>query len=164
MRYRDCPTTEAAAKIRATIDDAWALLTDIELPARFSSELQRVEWVGAVRAVEVGARFRGTNRNEHYGEWTTECVVTEVEPNRRWTWDVVSGDEVGSSWGFEVDPASTGVLVRQWVRIGPGPSGLSLSIAAMPDLEGRIITRRIEEFQAAMSANLEGLRRVLEGA
>lgn len=163
MRYRDCPTIEAALKIGTTVDAAWAVLTDIEVPARFSPELERAEWLVG-HEVAVGNRFRGVNRNEHYGEWATECVVTEVEDRQRWTWDVTHGEEVSSSWGFEVEPASGGVLVRQWVRMGPGPSGLSISIAAMPDKEARIIARRLQEFHAAMTANLEGIRKLLESA
>ncbi|MBL1075350.1 SRPBCC family protein [Nocardia sp. 2] len=162
MRYRDCPTVEAAVKIHADAEAAWALLTDIELPARFSPELQRVEWVGDARKVAVGSRFRGVNRNQHLGEWETDCVVAEVEDGRRWTWNVVNGAEVSSTWGFEVEPASDGVLVRQWARMGPGPSGLSLAIAAMPDKEGRIVARRLAEFEAAMAANLDGIRQLLE--
>lgn len=164
MRYRDCPTIEAALKISTTVDAAWAVLTDIELPARFSPELERVEWLGAAREVAVGSRFRGVNRNEHYGEWATECVVTEVEERARWTWDVMHGEEVSTSWGFEVEPARDGVLVRQWVRMGPGPSGLTTSIAAMPDKEARIVARRLQEFQEAMTANLTGIRELLESA
>lgn len=164
MRYRDCPTVETAVKIAATVDDAWALLTDIALPVRFSPELQRVEWVDPPGEVAVGRRFRGVNRNEHLGEWTTECVITEVEDQRRWTWNVVIDAEVGASWGFELDPAGDGVIVRQWARIGPGPSGLSAAIATMPEKEGRIIARRLREFEQAMTATLDGVRQLLETA
>ncbi|QLY31708.1 SRPBCC family protein [Nocardia huaxiensis] len=161
MRLRDCPTVEATLKIRTDIDAAWAVLTDIELPARFSPELQRVEWLGEPR-VAVGSRFRGHNRNQHLGEWTTDCVIAEVEDRSRWTWNIVAGEEVSSTWGFEVEAAGDGVLVRQWARLGPGPSGLSMAIAAMPDKEARIIARRLKEFEAAMTANLDGFRQLLE--
>jgi hypothetical protein len=162
MRLSDCPSIEASVKINATPAQAWASVTDIELPARFSPELQRAEWVGDAESVSVGSHFRGVNRNDILGEWTTECIVTEVEPERRWTWNVIINDQVAATWGFEIDPARDGILVRQWVRLGPGPSGLSMAIAARPELEGRIVARRLEDLHKAMIANLEGLRGQLE--
>ena len=162
MRLRDCPTTEATLKISASAAEAWDAVTDIGLPPRFSPELRRAEWIGDAHGVAVGNWFRGINRNDAFGEWTTECIVTEVDPQRRWTWDVIMNDAVAATWGFEIDQARDGVLVRQWVRLGPGPSGLSLAIAAMPELEGRIVARRLSDLQTAMMANLEGMRKSLE--
>ncbi len=65
---------------------------------------------------------------------------------------------IGGTWGFEVEPARTGVIVRQWARMGPDPSGLSAAIDANPDLEGRIIARRLSEWSENMTANLAGIR------
>ena len=142
---------------------AWAAVTDITLPARFSPELQEVAGLDGATTPAVGARFEGRNRNEHLGEWTTTCTVTEVDPPRRWTWEVSGGDEAWSTWGFEVDPVRDGVVVRQWLRMGPGRSGLNIAIDAMPDREARIIEVRLAEHRAAMQANLDGLRAELEG-
>lgn len=63
--------------------EIWALVTDITLPARFSDELQGADWVDGAGEVAVGNRFRGRNRNSILGDWQTECVVVEVEPERR---------------------------------------------------------------------------------
>jgi hypothetical protein len=46
-----------------------------------------------------------------------------------------------------VEPASDGVLIRQWGRMGPGPSGLTPAILAQPDKEARVIVRRLSEWQ-----------------
>ena len=56
MRYRDQPTAEVTERVQADPDLIWALITDIELPARFSDELQSVEWMDGVAAVAVGNR------------------------------------------------------------------------------------------------------------
>jgi len=45
--------------------------------------------------------------------------------------------------------------------MGPALSGLGRAITAMPDKEGRIVARRLEEWQAGMTANLEGIQRLL---
>lgn len=162
MRYRDCPTVEVSQRIAVDPETAWAAVTDIDLPTRHSSELLGVTWLDGATEPVVGARFEGRNRNEHLGEWSTICTVTEVDRPRRWTWDVSAGGEAWSTWGFEVDPVRDGVVVRQWMRMGPGRSGLSIAIDAMPDREARIIEVRMAEHRAAMEANLAGLRDALE--
>ena len=91
------------------------------------------------------------------------CEVVEVEDQRRCLWNVFGPEGVGATWGFEVEPASDGALIRQWARLGPGPSGLSIAIAAQPDKEARIIAGRLSEWQKNMQANLDWIRRQIEG-
>ncbi len=136
--------------MRCDVDTAWRYVTDINLPARCSNELQSVEWLDESDGVEVGARFRGRSRHDAFGDWETVCEVIEVDEKRRWVWNVLGPDGVGATWGFEVEPASDGVLIRQWGRMGPGPSGLTVGIAAQPDKEARIVARRLSEWQQNM--------------
>lgn len=161
MRYRDLPTVEVTQRVRCDVPTAWALVTDINLPAHCSSELQSVEWLDGAASVEVGARFQGRSTHEAFGDWSTVCEVVEVEDDgvqRRWVYDVVGPDGPGARWAFEVEPTSDGVLVRQWGRMGPGPSGLTPAIVAMPDKEARIVANRLSEWQTNMRANLEWVR------
>ncbi|MFI6867795.1 SRPBCC family protein [Nocardia sp. NPDC050406] len=162
MRYRDHPTVEVAERISCDAATAWALVTDIGLPARCSNELQSVEWLDGADRVAVGARFRGRNRHDAMGEWETVCEVVEVEDGRRWVWNVRGPMGISGTWGFEVEPAREGVIVRQWARMGPDRSGLSLAIDAKPDLEGRIIARRLAEWSENMRANLVCVRELAE--
>jgi Polyketide cyclase / dehydrase and lipid transport len=163
VRYRDQPTMEVEERVAADPAVIWALVTDIDLPSRFSDELQRVEWLDGASEVAVGNRFRGTNENVHLGQWQTECTVVEVEPERRWVWEVRAGDAVMATWGFELDAGREAVRVRQWARMGPDPSGLNVAIDAMPDKEGRIIANRLREWQRNMAANLRGIKALAEG-
>lgn len=158
MRYRDQPTIEVTQRIHCDPATAWRYVTDITVPARCSAELHTVEWLDGADHVAVGARFRGRNTNEAIGSWETVCEVVEVEEQRRWVYDVLGHDGPIASWGFEVEPTSDGVLVRQWGRMGPGPSGLNIGIAAQPDKEARIVARRLAEWQRNMAANLEWIR------
>lgn len=155
MRYRDQPTIEVTERVRCDVRTAWKFVTDIGLPARCSSELEAVEWLGESDGVEVGARFRGRNKHEAFGDWSTVCEVVEVQDGRRWVYNVIGPEGVSATWGFEVEPASDGVLIRQWARMGPGPSGLSPAIAAQPEKEARIVARRLAEWQQNMQANLD---------
>ena len=162
MRYRDCPTVEVEERIVGDPAAIWALVTDINLPARFSDELHTVEWIDGATDVAVGNRFRGSNNNELMGDWQTECEVIEVEPGRRWAYQVQGPYGVAATWGFEVDPGRDAVTVRQFARMGPGPSGLTIAIESMPDKESRIVSRRLSQWRTNIAANLAGIRQILE--
>jgi hypothetical protein len=158
MRYSDQPTVEVTQCVKCDVSTAWKLVTDIGLPARCSSELQSTEWLGDADGVEVGARFRGCNEHAAMGSWQTECEVVEVVEERRWVWNVMGPEGPSATWAFEVEPASDGVLIRQWARMGPGPSGLTYAITAKPELEGRIVAKRLAEWQQNMQVNLDCIR------
>ncbi len=163
MRYRDQPTIEVTQRVPCDVRTAWEYVTDIGLPAHNSPELQAVEWLGDSDTVEVGAQFRGRNKHEAFGDWATVCEVVEVEPERRWVYNVTGPAGVSATWGFEVEPASNGVLVRQWAKMGPGPSGLSPAIAAQPEKEARIVARRLAEWHQNMQANLDWIAAQVAG-
>jgi hypothetical protein len=158
MRYSDGPTVEVTQRVKCDVATAWARVTDIGLPARCSAELQNVEWVGGADRVEVGARFRGSSRHDALGSWQTECEIVEVDQGRRWVWNVIGPEGVSATWAFEVEPASDGALIRQWARMGPGPSGLTYAITAKPEKEARIVAGRLAEWRQNMQANLDDIR------
>jgi len=169
MLYRDCPTVEVTLRVSAPAQEVWSRVTDIGFPVRYSTELQAARWLEGVDGsdgadgLHVGARFTGSSSQPAFGEWSTQCVVTEVDPERRWVWQVDGADgEPAATWGFEVEPGPDGVLVRQWGRMGPGRSGLTPAILASPQKEARIVARRLEQWRTSMAANLEGLRQELE--
>jgi Polyketide cyclase / dehydrase and lipid transport len=162
MRYRDQPTVEVTQRVTCDVDTAWSLVTDIDLSARCSAELQSVQWLGDSDRVAVGARFRGCNQHDALGTWETECEVVECDEGKRWVWNVSNGEETIATWGFEVEPTSTGALVRQWARMGPGRSGLSYAIDARPELEARIVAHRLSEWQQGMQTNLDSIRAQVE--
>ena len=162
MRYADGPTAEVEVVVHAPLERIWALVTDIGLPARFSSELRGAEWIDAGPAV--GARFRGRNEHAAIGTWETTCVVTRCEPPRVFEWAVGSADHASAAWRFELEPDGETVRLRQWCRIGPAPSGLTPAILAMPGKEERIVARRLDEFRANMQATLDGIKQLAEEA
>ena len=47
--------------------------------------------------------------------------------------------------------------MRFSVALGPGPSGISAAIGAMPDKEPRILFRRIQEHRGNMQRVIDGL-------
>jgi hypothetical protein len=162
MRYADGPTVEVSLVIDAPVERVWELVSDINLPARFSSELQETRWVEGTDAPAVGARFIGRNRHAAVGEWETTSTVTHWEPLRSFGWLVGDPADPASRWRFDLSEEGGQVRLRQWAQIGPGWSGLSIAIEANPDKEERIVARRLEEHRANMLANLEGVKQLAE--
>jgi uncharacterized protein YndB with AHSA1/START domain len=160
VRYEDGPTAEAEVLIDAPAMRVWALVTDIDLPSRFSSEFQGADWIDDGPAL--GARFVGRNEHRAMGGWQTTCTVTELEPQRTFGWAVEDPAHPAATWRFELEERPDGVRLAQRVRIGPGPSGLSMVILGMPEKEERIVARRLEEFERNMRSTLEGIKALAE--
>jgi uncharacterized protein YndB with AHSA1/START domain len=160
MRYDEGPTAEADVLIAAPLQRVWELVTDINLPAQFSIEFRGATWIDDGPAM--GARFVGRSWHKAMGDWETISIVNRYEPMRAFGWCVTDLDEPSSTWSFELDQQPDGVRLTQRARMGPGPSGLSIAITAMPDKEERIVARRLEEFEANMRATLHGIKTLAE--
>ncbi|MDA8371110.1 MAG: SRPBCC family protein [Nocardiopsaceae bacterium] len=163
MRYTDAPSTETEIHISAPLERVWEVATDITVYARPGGELQHTRWADGVSGPRLGARFIGRNRNPHIGEWETTSVVVEFDPPWAFAWDVLNKGEAMATWRFDLRPLETGTVLRQWVRIGPAPSGLSMFIERNPDKEEELIARRLAELRGNMAGTLEVIRGLAEG-
>jgi uncharacterized protein YndB with AHSA1/START domain len=162
MRYADGPTVEATVHVAAPPEALWPLVSDIHLIASLSTELQEVAWLDDVREPALGAAFRGRSRHPAVGEWTTTSRVIACEPPRVFAWAVENPENPSATWRFELTPRADGTELRQWARMGPGPSNLNVAIAAMPHKEERIVAARLREWQAAIDVNLAALKDLAE--
>ena len=72
----DLDRVDVSASIGAPVERVWELVTDVDLPARFSREYQGGEWLDDPGE---GARFRGHNRIGDV-EWSTTCTVVDFRP------------------------------------------------------------------------------------
>jgi uncharacterized protein YndB with AHSA1/START domain len=157
-RYADKPTVEVAIEIGAPPERVWAIVSDIAVMPGASSELQAVEWLDGRSGPELGARFAGHNRHEAYGEWSTVSMIVEYDPPRVFAWAVGDPDEPSAIWRFSLEPQEGGTLLRHWMQMGPGRSGLSYAIDRMPDKEQKIVFVRMREFERNMTATLEQIK------
>ena len=164
LRYSDCPSTQAEVLIAAPAAVVWALVCDIQLPARFSSEFDGGEWLDGASSPAPGARFTGRNHHPAIGNWETTSTICEFQPEQVLGWAVGDPDQPSALWRFTLAAGAdgTGTRLTQWMQIGPGPSGISAAIEAMPDKESRILQRRLGEHSANMAATLAGIKEVAE--
>ncbi|SBT39177.1 SRPBCC family protein [Micromonospora auratinigra] len=171
MRYGDGPVVECDVHVGAAPGRVWELVSDIEVPARFSPELRRVRWLDDPPAP--GARFEGHNRNALLGEWRTVSYVTELAAPRTFAWAVVDPDgRYGgpaadphtplASWRFDLTPEDGGTRLRLGARLGPARSGLSLAIDRMPDREEALVRHRLADLRTGIRATLEGIKALAE--
>lgn len=163
VKYADGPTMEVEVEVGVSAAVIWPLISDIDMPARFSEEFQGAEWIdGAGPAI--GSRFRGRNRHPVVGEWTTECTVVDYEPERAFGWVVGDVDNVLASWRFDLEQDGERTRLRMSARMGPSPSGITAAIEARPDREDDIIERRLGEWRSNMTATVEGIKASVESA
>lgn len=164
MLYSDGPGTEASIDIDAPAEVVWDLVSDITLPARFSQELQSASWIARSEPIQPGDSFLGRNQNPHIGTWETTSIITDATPRRSFAWRIGDADAPSARWRFEIEDRGAEVTLTQSVRIGPGPSGLSPAIEAMPEKEERIVQRRLDDLRSNMEANLAGIKELARTA
>ena len=160
-RYADGPTVQVTVDIAAAPERVWDLVTDINLPARFSSEFKGAEWVEG-NGPALGARFVGYNERKT-ARWDTTCTVVEFEPLQRFGYAVEDVTNPAATWRFELNPAAGGCRLTMWAQMGPGPSGVSGAISRNPEREAEIIAMRSEEWRHNMTATLDGIQSLAEG-
>lgn len=161
MRLSDHPSVEVDVHVDATARAVWDLVTDINLPARFSSEFRGAEWLDDATP-DLGSRFRGHNQR---GErtWSTTCTVTEFEPDSVFTWTVEDLENPVAIWSFRLAPEDRGTRLSMRAQLGPARSGLSRAVEAEPEREEEIVAERLDAWRCNMLATLEGVRDVAEG-
>jgi len=164
MKYADCPTMQVSTAITASPAEVWALVSDIGLSSRFSSEVSGADWIDGHAGPGLGARFAGHSAHDAIGEWTTTCIVTGFEHERTFEWSVIGRDgDVSSIWRYTIDDLGDGtVRLGQWFQMGPGRGGLNYAIESMPDKEERIVARRLEEHRVNMERVLAGVKELAE--
>lgn len=161
MRLADGPTESASIGIAADADTVWSLVTDIDLPARFSDEFVRGEWLDGATGPALGARFRGSNERGEL-RWSVTCTVTAYEPDRLFEWSVGDADDPLARWRFSITPDGDGVVLEQWCWMGTAPSGLSAAIERRPEREEEIVAGRMRRHHEAMTATISGIKELAE--
>lgn len=144
----------ASVHVDASPDAVYAVLTDLERLPLLSPENQRCEFLGDSSAIEIGARFRGYNKAGDY-EWHADCVVTELEPARRFAYEVPPSYEHATTWAYSIEPDAdgTGCTVTETFHA---------PLLALPDIyPGRIEGRR-DNLEKACETTMANLKATVE--
>ena len=157
----DGPGVTVEVEVKAPPAEVWPYIADINLPARFSDEFQGAEWISDEPGV--GATFLGRNRRGDMPEWEVTCHVVGYEPDHLFAWNSVDADNAAAQWSLELVSLAGATRLRFAMVLGPGPSGLTMIIGQMPDMEAKIIANRQKEQAANMRRCVEGIRDLVEG-
>ncbi|MEV8314338.1 SRPBCC family protein [Streptomyces sp. NPDC059900] len=164
-RYADKPTVEVRTRIAASPEHVWELVSDIGLMPKLSAELRSVEWLDGAAGPALGARFAGRSEHASFGAWQTTSYVVQCEAPRVFAWAVEDPERPSAVWRFSLAAADDGCTeLTQWVQMGPGRSGLSQAIDRMPEKEQKIVYVRMREFEQNMTATLDAIKKLAEGA
>jgi uncharacterized protein YndB with AHSA1/START domain len=102
----------ASRYIDAPPDRVWQVISDVTRTGEWSPVCHRCEWVGESADHQVGARFRGYNR-EGPIRWSRECVVTAAEPGRAFGFTTLVDGRESTHWLYELTEEGPGTLVRE---------------------------------------------------
>ncbi len=149
---------EVETVVTAPVDQIWALVTDVDLPARFSREFQGGEWLDDPGP---GATFRGHNKIGDL-EWSTTCTVVEFRPGEAFAWVVESVDEPVATWGYTLEDRGDDVLLGMHATLGPALSPPRAAAAADPEHADEIIARRLRHWSKNMTATVDGVKGLAE--
>ena len=153
-RVADGPGVVVEVDIDARPRAVWPLVTDIELPARFSSEFVGAEW-----QTEPGPGGRFLGRNERDGRaWEVECHVTAWDEHRAFEWSTTDPASPGAVWRFELSEIGLRTRLRFSVRIGTENNLTARFAVQDPTQEEAVLHARRSALKANMQATVEGLR------
>jgi len=154
----DGPGTVVEVDIKAKVDEVWDVVTDLNLSAAYSDEFLGARWADGHVGPALGAKFIGKNTHPAIGEWEVECFVNRCAEHEEFGWVTSDPENPGAQWCFEMTSIAGATRLRYSVRLGPGPSGISMAIANMPEKEPRILRRRIDEHTASMQRVVDGVK------
>jgi hypothetical protein len=119
--------------IAATPDELWGRVSDIEQMGDLSPENAGGKWLKGATGPQVGARFKGDNRNGKK-RWSTTCTVVTADPGQAFAFDVTVGPFKVARWSYRFEPVEGGCRVvetwtdqRGWVarKAGKPASGVA---------------------------------------
>jgi nitroreductase/uncharacterized protein YndB with AHSA1/START domain len=155
------PGVTVEVDIAATPTRVWELVSDINLPARFSTEFLGATWIHP-ESPRVGAAFVGRNRQEGGREWQTTSYIVAWEPPWVLAWNVSDPVQPSAQWRFELEALGSGTRLRQHVTIGPGMSGTARAMQQHPEQAQQILTRRRDHLRRNMELTTHGIKRLAE--
>jgi len=156
-----CPGVSVEVDIAAAPRRVWEFVSDINLPARFSTEFRGATWSNTDH-LHVGAAFVGKNRIEGVREWESTSYIVACEPPWVLAWNVSNPEQPSAQWRFELEALGSGTRLRQSMTIGPGVSGTARRMAQDPEHAEEILRQRREQLRGNMELTTQGIKWLAE--
>lgn len=151
------PTVSVDRSLAASPEEVFAVVADPTAIAELSPELQGVRWLDGATGPELGARYRGVNRNGIF-RWSTVSTITELDPPRTIAHDVGLLGRTFSRWRYDLEPDGDGTrITASTIDLRPG-------WFARVSVVGTGVADRTERNRQNLAATLDALAGRLEGA
>ena len=160
--FADGPTADVEVSVPVPPAALWPLVTDINVPARFSGEFLGAEWLDGAAGPALGARFAGSNTRDGRN-WTAPSTVVVFEEGAAFGWDVGDPADPIASWRYFLTSEAGGTRLRHWARLGPGPSPTRQRCLDDPAGEHDILVERLAIHRRNMQAVVEGIAALAAG-
>ena len=160
-RIQDGPGVVAEIDTDARPRQVWEVISDINMPAKFSDEFAGAEWLSDDE-IAAGAIFRGRSATSDGREWETNCIVTEWVERETFEWRTTDPENPGAIWRFDLAEQDTGSRLRFSMVIGKENNSTAPRAMADPSLENQILFERRLIHKANMQRVLEGVKALVD--
>ena len=160
-RIQDGPGVVAEIDTDARPRQVWEVISDINMPAKFSDEFAGAEWLSDDE-IAAGAIFRGSSAISGGREWETNCIVTEWVERETFEWRTTDPENPGAIWRFDLAEQGTGSRLRFSMVIGKENNSTAPRAMADPSLENQILFERRLIHKANMQRVLEGVKALVD--
>ena len=160
-RIQDGPGVVAEIDTDARPRQVWEVISDINMPAKFSDEFAGAEWLSDDEIAAV-AIFRGRSAISDGREWETNCIVTEWVERETFEWRTTDPENPGAIWRFDLAEQGAGSRLRFSMVIGKENNSTAPRAMADPSLENQILFERRLIHKANMQRVLEGVKALVD--
>ena len=160
-RIQDGPGVVAEIDTDARPRQVWEVISDINMPAKFSDEFTGADWLSDDE-IAAGAIFRGRSATSDGRKWETNCIVTEWVERETFEWRTTDPENPGAIWRFDLAEQGAGSRLRFSMVIGKENNSTAPRAMADPSLENQILFERRLIHKANMQRVLEGVKALLD--
>ena len=160
-RIQDGPGVVAEIDTDARPRQVWEVISDINMPAKFSDEFAGAEWLSDDE-IAAGAIFCGRSATSDGREWETNCIVTEWVERETFEWRTTDPENPGAIWRFDLAEQGAGSRLRFSMIIGKENNSTAPRAMADPSLENQILFERRLIHKANMQRVLEGVKALVD--
>jgi uncharacterized protein YndB with AHSA1/START domain len=146
------------ARIAASPETIYALVSDVTRTPEFSPEIVEVRWLDGATGPTVGARFKARNKMPNRPTFSNKPVVTVVEPPTTFAFSRTEPFGGTVEWRYDFTADGDGTFVTESYTVTKPVSRIGWFIIGT--LFGR--KDRQTDLRAGMTTTLERLRVVAE--